>query len=714
MRWTLFLLAAGTLIASLAFAQARTATHAPDDAAQLQRQGIARIDRYVDQFRRTGDLASLKPELEQAERELTRSSQLSVAAGDFASAAYSRIKLGDIQRYQNRWDAAVTLYLAAQRDAVRAGHAGYQAKAFINQALAQMLAKQLDSAAASAEEAVRLSERAEPRTLRVEALTIKSEVASARGDQTSALQTIDRALNVAKPLDDRKLLMYAYQDRAEYLIERSNRCDYERVQDVCLKDLDRAKADYDEAIGQAVALGYGSLANQFRSFQSAVDIRRTLIEHHSGFLARLPTALQIVLSAKETNEGAPVSVTVVTINSRNEPVPVSDATPVTLESEHLTAVVHVTIPAGQSSVRAQIVFRRPGVARLKASASKFEEGYAAIAVKRRAAAAGSHVTPFHVRTVLTAFADRIAQLSVEVLPARVMPKEGVWSAKIFVSALDEHGEPVEVTEDLSVQLVATLGSVTPALVVIKRGSSTCTDDIRVTSTRRGSERVYAYSPRVARRFEKQIEYERPQPTSLLVHAAPSRVANSGRTPIEIMVILQDDHHNPATFADQPLPVVLTSTLGTLSQHEAIILKGTTAAGPFRLTSARAGSAQVTARVEGLPDSSVAVSFEFPWRLVVIAMLGGVTGAALRSRRITQQKHLWTNLMIGGLMGLVFFALTLLGVTGLIPSVSLPAIENLTLNEFGAFLLGLFGGYLGRRFLDKLLTPAGPRAAAATP
>src|SRR5262249_10855206 len=190
---------------------------------------------------------------------------------------------------------------------------------------------------------------------------------------------------------------------------------------------------------------------------------------------------------------------------------------------------------------------------------------------------------------------------------------------IFVTALDVHGEPIDVAEDLTVRLAATLGSVTPPFIIIRKGTSTCTEEIRLTATMPGTERVYAYSPRVARGFEKEIEYERPRPSRLLVHAAPSTVANSGRTPVDIMVILQDDHHNPAASSDRALTVVMTSTLGTLSRHEAIILKGTAAAGPIVLRSARAGSAEVTARAEGLPDASVSVSFEFPWLLVFIAV-----------------------------------------------------------------------------------------------
>jgi tetratricopeptide (TPR) repeat protein len=692
-------LASATLLCASALGQA-TDTKNSSDAQRLQRQGIARIDHFLEQARRTGELtsASQQIELDKAEQDLTRSLQISTAAADHVSVASTLIALGDIQRLQNHWDPALILYNRALAVAEMAQDVGSRAKAVTNVSRVEVRRGDLEGALNSANLAVLLGMRADSKTLLVDALITKAEVESARGDQASALQSIGRAISEATTLKDQIQLMFAHIDRADFLITRSNRCDYEPALDACFRDLDEAAAEYGTAIPLAAGLGYDWLVSQLKSFVAEVAMRRTLIKKNPGFLAHIPTGLRVALDAKEANVGTPVSVTVSITNGKNEVVAPNQEIVVTLESDFLAAPIRMTIPAGRTSTRAQVTFNRPGVARVKASATNLEAGYAAIAVKRLTTAKPG----FGLRPAL-ALSDPIPQLAIEILPEHVMPRQGVWSASVFVTSLDQRGEPVDVADDLPIRLAATLGNVTPALIVIKKGTSTCAEEISVTSTTAGTDRVYGYSPRFARGVEKQIQYERSRPSRLLVHAAPGVVANTGRTPIEIMVILQDDHHNPATFDDRVLPVVLTSTLGTLSPHEATVLKGTAAAGPFRLTSARSGSALVTARAEGLPDGSAAVSFEFPWLLVLFAMLGGVGGAALRSQ-IARQRHVWLNLAIGGLMGLILFGLTLLGVTGLIPSVPLPAIENLSLNEFGAFLLGLFGGYLGRRFLDKFLTP----------
>lgn len=711
MRWAPSFLAAGMLISSFAFGQTRTSDQQPADAAKLQQRAVARIERYIDHFRRTGDRATLIPELQQAERELTKSYELFVRAGDVAAAAFVHIKLAHTHRLQSRWSTAIAMYGEARREAARAGHKEYEATALRGLAMAQLSSKRFEDAAAAAEESVRLSEVAKSRSLLVAALTVRSEIESARGDQSAALRTIDQALSEAKLLNDGNLLMYAYLDRADYHVQRSSRCDYETTPGGCLQDLDRAKSDYQAAIGQARALRYESLVKTLESFLAGVDIRRSLYEHRAGFLAQIPTGLQILPDAREVKEGSPVSVTVSTINSRSEIIHVPEATVVTLESEHLATGIQVTIPAGRSSAQARIVFHRPGVARLTARAPRLGTAYTVVAVKRSTSAVGDERPSgmFVVRPValgapaaLATSTDRVPRLSLEVLPGRVMPKQGIWNASVFVTALDVRGEPMDVAEDLTVRLAVTLGSIVPQVIVIKKGTSTYSEDIRVTATTPGTERVHAYAPRVAKGFEKQIQYDPPRPSRLLVHAAPSRAANSGRTPVEIVVILQDEHHNPAAFSDRPLPVALTSSLGTLSRHEGVILKGTTSAGPFVLRSARAGSAEVTARAEGLPESSITVTFEFPWLLVLIAALGGAVGVVLRSPRGIGTRQVWGHLAIGVLMGVVFFALALLGVTGTIPSVPLAVMENLALNEFGVFLLGLFGGYLGRKSLDKLL------------
>jgi hypothetical protein len=73
------------------------------DPLQLQKSGIAKIDHWLDHVRTTGDAASTRNELATAQVELQTSYVLFTQRQDPAGAAWSAIKLGDIQRYVNQW-----------------------------------------------------------------------------------------------------------------------------------------------------------------------------------------------------------------------------------------------------------------------------------------------------------------------------------------------------------------------------------------------------------------------------------------------------------------------------------------------------------------------------------------------------------------------------------------------------------------------------------
>jgi C4-dicarboxylate-specific signal transduction histidine kinase len=84
-----------------------------DRAHALQQRATARLDHYVDHFRRTFDRTALRPELATAEAELGTSVRLFQAAGDPGGTALSSIKLGDVHRYREEWNDAARAYQTA-------------------------------------------------------------------------------------------------------------------------------------------------------------------------------------------------------------------------------------------------------------------------------------------------------------------------------------------------------------------------------------------------------------------------------------------------------------------------------------------------------------------------------------------------------------------------------------------------------------------------
>jgi hypothetical protein len=256
-----------------------------------------------------------------------------------------------------------------------------------------------------------------------------------------------------------------------------------------------------------------------------------------------------------------------------------------------------------------------------------------------------------------------------------------------------------------VRLAAQVGIVSPDHLVIPRGATTAAGDVRVTSSQAGHDVVHAASSAVGARAEQQVEYERLRPSKLFVTSTPVEVVSNGRTSVQIAVVLKDEDNHVVPNPGGEVRVVLGSTLGSLSRRVVTIARGRPDSEGVELWSRRAGQATITAEADGLERDEIGVRFALPWVLIALACGGGTLGGMLRSRGRRRRTLAIEDLGIGALLGMVFFALTLFGVPGVVPAVPLQMLDNLTLNEIGAFLLGVLGGYLGRDFLTRLLATA---------
>ena len=71
---------------------------AQEDASQLVRQAVARMEEYREYFRQTGDYRGRTPILQQVLADLDRACPALAGAGDRASAATCFVKAGDAGR----------------------------------------------------------------------------------------------------------------------------------------------------------------------------------------------------------------------------------------------------------------------------------------------------------------------------------------------------------------------------------------------------------------------------------------------------------------------------------------------------------------------------------------------------------------------------------------------------------------------------------------
>ena len=250
----------------------------PADPLAQQQDAIARIEAFIEYFRKTGDFKSRVGDLQQAERELAASVEAFTDRNDLASAALSLVRLGQIQRMQGKWDVAIAFYQKAESAAVKANHIAYRAKALVGRAQAEAQLRDYGAAAAHAELAVQLSALAEDKRYLFDALDVSAQIQISQGNYNAAAERLNRALLLAAALKDESLLFNGCLDRADVYLKISEKCDYQRDFDPCFQALERARQDYKEALSLARKLGWTGLARQTEDFLKEADMRAELIK----------------------------------------------------------------------------------------------------------------------------------------------------------------------------------------------------------------------------------------------------------------------------------------------------------------------------------------------------------------------------------------------------------------------------------------------------
>ncbi len=249
-----------------------------NDPRILQDRAIARIDRYIDHFRRTFDRIALREELTEAARELEGSIELFHALGAHEDAARSIVKLGDIGRYTSDWESAIRFYEQGAREAGAAGAAAVECKAILGNARTHLYGKKGASGALElVRRALSLAQHTEPNECRFDAWDVMAQVQLAEGDYVGAADSINQALADVETIQDDRDLYYGYLDRADIYQHFAGKCSYDRDFETCLDALERARRDYESAYAAATRLGWDGLAQQARGFSTSLeDLKQVL------------------------------------------------------------------------------------------------------------------------------------------------------------------------------------------------------------------------------------------------------------------------------------------------------------------------------------------------------------------------------------------------------------------------------------------------------
>jgi hypothetical protein len=290
-----------------------------------------------------------------------------------------------------------------------------------------------------------------------------------------------------------------------------------------------------------------------------------------------------------------------------------------------------------------------------------------------------------------------------------------WQTKVLVTAVNESRQPIAVPVNTAIYLATDAGIVTPAVTTIEPGHARPTNPIQLTSNRPGTGTLWAWTD-AGELGRAAVEYHNPRPDQLSVKALPTRALNDGRTAVHVTVFLQDESSRTVK-AEEDMQVQLTSSVGTPAPAALLIAKGQFV-GEAMLTAATAGIAEITATAPGMRSGVASVVFVFPYFLVLMAALGGLVGALLRSSGVTFTGTWWWHLLgslgIGSVLGLLFYLLAAFGIVASIPKLSIPLGQLPTTNEFAALVLGFFGGYYARAWLPNPgdVPPSQPAVPAA--
>src|SRR5260370_21685169 len=281
---------------------------AGDEPEKLQKQGMERIAQYREHFYRTGERDSLRPQLEQGERELKSSYDTFIAKGDFARAAFSEIQLGRLenirsvdtlsiatgshgisvasaQPIESHNDAAFRMFSTARELAKKARDLGREAEALMGLARTDGLDRgNVSDGVDDVTEAIRLAAKAGKTDDLLEALDLASELELKRGRLAAAAEYLDRAMAISSQVEKKLLVYFAYLDRANVYRNRVEVCTNEPRFGACYEALNLWRVELEHARGICQDLGYQYFLQVIRSESDDSDVLQQLVQSKERFL----------------------------------------------------------------------------------------------------------------------------------------------------------------------------------------------------------------------------------------------------------------------------------------------------------------------------------------------------------------------------------------------------------------------------------------------
>jgi hypothetical protein len=303
-------------------------------------------------------------------------------------------------------------------------------------------------------------------------------------------------------------------------------------------------------------------------------------------------------------------------------------------------------------------------------------------------------------------ASQASKVEIYVEPNPVLAMQGKWAAQITLVLLTASGTLAEADRDLAFSLFCDVGKLNKRQVVIRAGDdSTLGQEISLTSETPGKDLL-----RVQSRLQpasREVVYKESAPTRLHMDAHPKEQISDGLTPVVVTVTLEDAEGHVAAADERDVKIVLTPSLGTMQPAQVIIPKGDFSS-RASLTSSRPGDVTITAQAVGFNSAEATAKFLLPWNMVVLAGLGGLLGGivyTLFKHKSIAWKGMWPNLLIGIIVGMIFYGLALFGVASVLKTgIDIDTSKLPTYNAIAALVLGFIGGLIVRMLWEALAKP----------
>lgn len=255
-------------------------------ALVLQQQAVDRLDALMERYRSTMDLAPLRPDLLQADAELTQSNETLRALGDDADLALGLIKQGKVWHLQSQYGRAVALYRDAYAAALRAGDLAHQAGALSGKASTEHARGDPRQAVSDAEQALRLAQASGDKDELNNALNVLTNALIGRGDLIAAADMSKREFVSAAQASFRLATFLAYVNRSLIHIRNAEKCDYMGDVVPCFEALASCREDVEAALAIARQLNYPGLEGVMSEQLRMIETIRAVIDNRGRLYPR--------------------------------------------------------------------------------------------------------------------------------------------------------------------------------------------------------------------------------------------------------------------------------------------------------------------------------------------------------------------------------------------------------------------------------------------